>query len=502
MPSTKLKNVQNVFFEITKTTTIMKKIFCVALLALSFCATVSAQHNLRTGYFLDGYIYKHKLNPAFASDRSYFAIPVAGYVTAGVESTLPASTFLNAGPDGKYATFLNPNVNTDFLSSISADTKYPMNLNVDVPVISFGFHAGKTFNTLDLSLKSDIRSTVPGSLFYWAKEQYDSSMDMSGLDINSNTRLELAYGFSRQCGKKFRFGFKVKFLAGLVKADYAMEQLAMNVDNDVWSIASKGSGYYASSGVGLKIGEAGTVKGFDAPKKADAIFNSIKQTRNFGGAVDLGISWDILSWITFSASVTDLGVLNWKNVSKLESVETTGYTGFNAADAGSELKSLGAGLLDVMSAKVVGTEDAILDKLSATAHAGLEIRLPFYKRLSVGALATHRFDKVYGWQEVRGSVNWALFRWLSFSASHAWSFYGDTKLQSFGGAINFHPKGINIFVGVDSYKSVMNSLQLPELKFLPGENHLNTTVAVGVNFAFGKYHGRFPKKTAQPQTEN
>jgi hypothetical protein len=48
----------------------------------------------------------------------------------------------------------------------------------------------------------------------------------------------------------------------------------------------------------------------------------------------------------------------------------------------------------------------------------------------------------------------------------------------------------------------MNSLQLPELKFLPGENHLNTTVAVGVNFAFGKYHGRFPKKTAQPQTEN
>ena len=486
----------------------MKKIFCIALLALSFCATVSAQHNLRTGYFLDGYIYKHKLNPALASDRGYFAIPIAGYVSAGVESTLPASTFLAADANGKMMTFINPNVNAeDVLSGISANANYPMNLNLDVPVISFGFHAGKSFNTLDLSLKSDVRSTVPGSMFYWAKQQYGSSMNMSDFALNSNTRLELSYGYSRQCGEKFRFGFKLKFLAGLVKADYTMENLTMGVENDVWSIAAKGSGYYASSGVGLKTNDAGIITGFDAPKNASAIFNSVKNTKNYGGAVDLGISWDILSWITLSASVTDLGVLNWNNVSTLESVERTmDYTGFAGLGegakegVGSELKSFGSGLLDVMSPKVVGTEDKMLDKLSATAHAGLEIRVPFYKRLSVGALATHRFDKVYGWQEVRGSVNWALFRWLSFSASHAWSFYGDTKLQSFGGAINFHPNGLNIFVGVDSYKTVMNTFKLPALN-LPGENFNNTTLAVGVNFAFGKYHGRFPRKSQVAKVE-
>lgn len=97
----------------------MKRIFCIAAVAISFCTAVSAQHNLRTGYFLDGYAYRHKLNPAFAGDRGYVAIPAAGYLTAGVESNLTLSTLLYPTGNGTLTTFLNPSVSAEeFLSRI------------------------------------------------------------------------------------------------------------------------------------------------------------------------------------------------------------------------------------------------------------------------------------------------------------------------------------------------------------------------------------------------
>ena len=82
-------------------------------------------------------------------------------------------------------------------------------------------------------------------------------------------------------------------------------------------------------------------------------------------------------------------------------------------------------------------------------------------------------------------MNWALFRWLSFSASYAQSTYG----ESYGGAVNFHPGGINLFVGVDSFKPALNISK----QYIPIDS-FNTTLAVGLNLAIGKYHGRFPKK--------
>ena len=54
----------------------MKRIFTIALaFVLSAGAAVSVyaqQNNLRTAYFLDGYTYNYKLNPALAPERGFF----------------------------------------------------------------------------------------------------------------------------------------------------------------------------------------------------------------------------------------------------------------------------------------------------------------------------------------------------------------------------------------------------------------------------------------------
>jgi hypothetical protein len=122
--------------------------------------------------------------------------------------------------------------------------------------------------------------------------------------------------------------------------------------------------------------------------------------------------------------------------------------------------------------------------LSATAHLGVEARMPFYDRLSVGLLGTHRFAGAYSWTEGRLSLNWALLRVFSLSGSYAISNMGN----SLGAVANLHLPGFTLFAGVDSFLPLMNVTP----NMIPIDS-CNTNVALGLNIAFGKYNGRFPK---------
>ena len=463
----------------------MKRIFCIVLAALALGFSATAQHNFRTGYFLDGYAYKHKLNPAFGNDRGYFAIPVAGFATAGVESNLSLSTLLYPTEDGGFTTFLSPTVSAaDFMSKIQNDN--PLNINADLSVFSLGFNAGKSFNTIDLSLKADARASVPGALFSWAK-QYGNHLDLSSLNVNANARLELSYGYSRSIGEKVRFGFKLKFLAGLARAEYNMDDFILDVNGDKLLANVHGTGHFTAPGMTLMT-EDGIVNALNIPDYT-TIIDAALASRNLGGAIDLGISVDLLKWLTVSASVTDLGFINWTGTGLSSNVNSVEYAASDFyvdpdGDALAQLKSLGEELVDMASMRVTG-EEKLLEDLSMTTHVGIELRMPFWQRLSVGALGTYRFDGPHSWWEARGSVNLALFRWFSLSGNYAYSTYG----ESYGAAINFHPKGINLFVGVDSFAPALNMTP----QYIPDAS-LNTNVAVGLNIAFGKYHGRFPRK--------
>ena len=50
--------------------------YIAAAMMMGVASGVSAQA-LNSGYFLDGYLFKHQLNPALESDKSYFSIRAA-----------------------------------------------------------------------------------------------------------------------------------------------------------------------------------------------------------------------------------------------------------------------------------------------------------------------------------------------------------------------------------------------------------------------------------------
>jgi hypothetical protein len=120
--------------------------------------------------------------------------------------------------------------------------------------------------------------------------------------------------------------------------------------------------------------------------------------------------------------------------------------------------------------------------LSATVHAALEARMPFYERLSFGILGTVRADGPYSWTEGRLIMSIAPVNVLSAAASYAVSDFG----HSLGAVLNIHLPGINLYAGFDSI--------LPALNVTPQMvpvNALNTNMTMGLTIAFGKAEGRY-----------
>lgn len=472
----------------------MKKIYLIIALVLT-SVTMSAQ-NLRTGYFLDGYSYRYQFNPAFQGDRGFISLPVFGRIGFGAETSLAIKDFLYPTSSGTLGTFLHPDVPDDLvLKNLGKRTM--VNANVDLNLFALGFRVKKTYHTLDMSLRANADMTLPGDIFRFMKvggSDGNTMYDFANLGLSSDMYAQVAYGFSRRFLDTFNVGIRVKALMGLASARTDIGNLSLKLDKDQWMVHAAGSATFSSIPAMLIAGN----------EDVDIIneMMSMMKSPNIGFAADLGVSVDLFKYLTLSASIIDLGFIGWNNVGiyRLKN-EPWVYEGFDISATPGEsddmneqlnakLEELGA--LFNFSEITPETKAKHRHKLSMTLHSGVEARLPFYERLSVGLLATHKLNGPHSWTEGRFSVNWALLRWFSLAANYAVSDFG----QSYGGAVNLHPKGFSIFLGTDSFRPFTSfSTTMVPL------NDLNTNVVFGLNFPFGKYNGRFPKKIKEKKSK-
>ena len=137
------------------------------------------------------------------------------------------------------------------------------------------------------------------------------------------------------------------------------------------------------------------------------------------------------------------------------------------------------------------TDQGIVDEseeLSSTLHIGLEYKMPFYDRLSVGALFTHRFDRMYSYTMGTFVLNLSPLNFFDLSASASVSTYG----YDWGAMLNIHCPGFNIFASANLYAGKVSKVALSDLG-LPLEktmkvplDNMNASIMFGLNFPFGK----------------
>lgn len=467
----------------------MKKTIYMILAALTLSVTAYAQQNLRTAYFLDGYTYGYKFNPAFQGERGFLAVPILGKTGVGVESSMALSSFLYPTADGNLATFMHPSVSSEtFLGSLKDYNR--MNVNLDVPVFALGFYTGNLYHTLDVSTRVDAGFGLPKSLFSFMKENtaVGNTWDINNIGARADARIEYAYGVSCRLFDFINVGARFKFLVGLVHADLMVENLNLKMAADEWSVGANGR---------LDVNGVVTIEDiydFDTISYPTSLEDFENMEYSVGYAVDLGVSVDFLEYFTASASILDLGHIDWTQGYRATTPEGaepwkfTGFTDISLTDAkasvNSQLDAMGEDLMKLFNLTNDSAYDPGKTSLAATAHVGLEARLPFYERFSVGVLGTRRFDGPYSWSEGRISANIAPLRTFSASCSYAVSDFG----TSLGAAVNLHSGFLTLFAGVDSFLPLMNVTP----QFVPVDSW-NTNLSLGLNLTIGKYRGRFPK---------
>lgn len=458
------------------------KIFAVLSIAFTASSALYAQQNLRTAYFTDGYTYNYKMNPSFAPERPFFAIPIIGNLGVGVETNIGLSTFLYPTSDGKLATFLHSSVSDDqFLAKLNQSNK--QNVSLNETLIATGFRVGKSFHTIDLSVKLDVASMLPKDLFAFVKSGGNAgaeTWDISNIGLRGNGRMELAYGYQRSISDKLRIGARVKLLMGLSQAELLVDNLNLTMNSQKWGVKANGHANISGPFQGV-LDESAE----DADMMA-AITESLSSP-SIGAALDLGASYDFLDYFTASLSVLDLGFISWNGTTTnvMPGGEWT-FEGFeNLGTDGSideQLANIGDDFLELLKMETTGRNLKVTNMLAATVHAGIEARMPFYERLTFGLLGTQRIDGPFSWTEGRLSANLAPVNWFSLSASYAISDFGN----SFGGVVNIHLPGFNLYAGMDSFLPLMEMTP----QYIP-VNSLNTNLTFGLTLTFGKALGRY-----------
>ena len=454
----------------------MKKIYSkIAALALMLAPAGAIAQNLESGFFTDGYLYRHEMNPAIENSRNYVAMPFLGNINVGMSGNIGIRDVL-FNRNGRTVLYTNPQVDAaEFMNGIGNRNR--INSDFKIQLLGAGFKAWGGYNTIGINIRGNESTIIPRSIFDITKNGLkNQTYDISDLNAHAHSYVEIALGHSRKINEKWRVGGKFKFLLG-----------AGNVDANVkkGTITLGENGYVANVDAELK----GNISGLSYKTKASEhnpgrmIMNGMDisgyKISGLGAAFDLGAEYKINDDWKVMASITDLGFISWKNTQLAAThgtVNTNDYI-FNVdKDAehsfSNEGEKLGDKLAELYELEDKGDVGRRTTMLGATMYIGGEYVAPFYRKLTFGLLNTTRINGIYSWTNFRLSANVAPAKCFSAGVNFAIGTYG----TSFGWIMSVHPKGFNLFLGMDHTIGKLAKQGIPLSS--------NTEFNMGINFPF------------------
>ena len=480
--------------DMQKTLTAMKincKHILLSVGLMAAAGTMTAQE-LNSAYFTQDFKFRHDLNPAFGNDQGYVTIlPGLSQLNVKTQGNFGVRDVLFKNPaTGKYdRTFLHPDVPTDEALKGFADGKNRLAADVRIALLSAGFKGFGGYNTIELNMRGSAGLYLPGNLIRFAKNMTN---DVYHFDFGARAMAfgEIALGHSRQIDDNLRMGAKLKALLGVARADLQVKNMEARFTGNEWLLTS-GEAQAEVNMKGIKFVDdmEDTYKNGTRNEHVDLDETDIDGAgvSGFGLGLDLGAEYRVegVEGLRLSAALTDLGFINWNNSNVLKQKKGTFvFDGFhdvavNDDDAApgttmeEQSDSYADQFSDFINMKNEGDKGSKTTMLAATMNIGAEYQLPMYKRLSFGLLGQHHFAGEYSWTEGRLSANWMPLKWLDGGVSLA----VNTFCVSAGWVLNIHPKGFNIFVGMDHIQGKQTKDGVPLSS--------NSSLVIGMNIAWG-----------------
>ena len=442
--------------------------------------TTNAQ-TTSSAYFIEGYTFKHELNPAFSNEQDYFSFPVLGNLNVSMRGNLRADNILY-NVDGQTALFLNPNVSeSEFLSGIKDENKVIADAKINV--LNAGFKKWGGYNTVGLNLRANAGVKVPGELLKLAKVGAENkTYDISDFNAHADTYMELAFGHSRKLDKNWEVGAKLKFLLGVANIDAKFKQAKLTLGDNEWTAIANAEVQASMKGK-YKIEEKD--RGAEGSETHHEYVSGIDfdgfGINGFGLAADLGAVYTLDNTWKFSASLLDLGFISWGNnhvasTNGERTFNTDAYL-FNVDENKDnsferEFDRFSEGLSAVYELQDNGNKGGRTTMLGATLNLGAEYRAPFYEPLTFGLLSTTRIQGEFSWTKFRLSANVAPCKVFSAGLNVGLGTYG----IDLGWILNLHTNGLNMFLGMDHTLGKLAKQGLPLSS--------NGSINFGINFLF------------------
>jgi len=407
--------------------------------------TVHAQY-LRTSYFMEDTSSRLELNPGLQPMRGYFNIPVLGSFNVGTSSNVLGINDIVDVLDSGEDIFLND----DLYSRLKSDNRLNVNLKTDV--LSFGWYSGKGFWNVNVGLRADVGASIPQSMFEYLRRvnnTEDINGSFSNMNFNLNAYAEIGLGYSRQITEKLSVGGRVKVLLGIARAEMAVDNFDIYVDdaltNGDYTELNPYQTYGSATvnarvsttmkGGGLSFDETtGQIDGFDIDGSNFGIAGA-------GFGIDLGASYKVWDNLTVSAAVLDLGFIKWKEGETTVAAPANGsfeVTGSNYQDF------LDGDFLSMDRFNFVQDKEAAEDTkttLASTILLAGEYGL-LDNKLSVGAIYTARFAEPKTLNELTFSATYRPKNWFNIAASYS-------PIQAGGKSFGLALKLGALFLGTD-----------------------------------------------------
>lgn len=455
-----------------------KRVLYTVVLLTVMVVSLGAQTST-SSYFLKGSYDRHILNPALSPERGYISMPALGGVAFEAQSNVGLSNFLYPSishPD-MLTTFMSSEVDANsFLSALPTNTMLGVDLNLNI--LSFGFGSSKGYTTFGIRLNNREDITIPKELFRFMKAAMSNgNYSIRDIAINSSTYADISLGHSHRITDNLRLGVNLHLLAGLMYANLSIPEIKANLSGEEWVVNANGD-LSVSAPVALSTvkdeDNSITEFGFDGL----AIKNGLP---GIGFSTDIGAEYnmgDIVDGLMLSASVTDIGLINWnESFAAGTSNSDVKFSGFENYDIyGDEgmfdpLKEDFQRLIKLYERSAEGT---ITTKLNATLRVGVDYTIPVMRWLSFGELFSYKMG-MNGYYESRTAIVLAPVKWFDMNANVAFnSRYG----MMCGCMLNLHPVGLNLFLSADCGK-----LELTP-QFIPTTS-LSTNLMFGVRIPVG-----------------
>ncbi len=437
----------------------MKTTFKHILNALAICifaSSVSAQ-TLHSTYFLEGNNQRHNLNPAFQNETGFVTFPMLGNLYIGANSNIGLGAILVPQGDGM-VTFMHKSISTeDALSKFKNNNVIEANIGLNIMTVGFNKWGGS--NTVALNLKSFTGAYIPKDIFTFLKAgQTDVTTEYDASNITATTQnyVELAFGHARNITDKLSVGAKVKLLFGAAYSKGHVDNMKIYMSDNKW-IINQSSTLIGSKGLNFNTKSDGEIE--------ELKFDNFGLA-GFGVGLDLGAIYKIDDNINVSLAVTDIGFISWNDCvyaeNKNKEFEFTGFDNIGAEDddkgnnafddAADEVWDNLKGLVKYYDKGKKSSTSSLYTTFRAAGEYGI-----LENKISFGLLASMRVGAPKVWAEGMLTANFRPLKWFNGAVNGSFS----NIRSSLGATLNFHPKAVNFFIGMDYFLAKYSKQGIP-----------------------------------------